>query len=155
MMRFALFLTFFVVLFTTATFSAAEDDSVLGHREIVCVVEFALNSNNINASSRAAVNDVLQKLNQIDKKSYIIRIEGFARPNEGDCTILAFDRARAVDELLRYRHGNRGDRYLTGIVTTDITNTTEKSPYRAEIVIYDNLFSDAGEPELIYNKEPR
>jgi len=154
MTRFFLFLLSGLV-FSGPVLAASVSEPDFGTREVLCVVEFSQGSNDLTASSRAAVESVLSRLKQVDTQQQLIRIEGFARPDEKNNNHLAYDRALAIDELLRFRYGNRGERFITGIVYGADYEAASLSPCRAEIVIYDNLFSVASESVEIASKEFR
>lgn len=141
-----------LLLLVTPAWSTESVDPVLDNRQVLCVVEFSANSNDIDDDSRAAVNEVLNTLLAIDLDSQMIRIEGFSRPDEADCQLLAIDRARAVDEYLRFAKDNHDERFITGIVAQPVSSS-EAAPYRAEIVVYDNIFAGAGDPVEITSKE--
>jgi len=155
MIRSALFSLLFVVLAASNSWSENVSDQNLGNKQILCVIEFAPNSNNLDKVSRHAVDSALNALQHIDTQTHLVRIEGYALPDESESSMLANNRAEAVEEFLRFAKGDYGDRYLTGIVLKEGADLPGHSPYRAEIVVYDNIFADAGTPLEITSKESR
>lgn len=146
MIRFAICLSFLGVILAVSARAADFIDPVLGERKVVGVVEFPLNSNALDSSSKAAIASILPQLERIDTNKRLIRIEGFARPTENESTALAIDRARVVVEWLNLRSDTKPDCFITGLVIRDDSGQTKHSPSRAEIVVYGNLFTSAGEP---------
>jgi len=142
-----------VILLATNVWSADENLPYLGEKQILCVVEFAPNSNDLDKTSRHAVDSALKSIQNINTDTHLIRIEGYARLDESESTILAINRAEAVEEFLRFAKGYYADRYLAGIVLKDGEVVSGVSPYRAEIVVYDNIFTAAGDPFKITSKE--
>jgi|GEM_PF-6681995 len=139
----------YVALLCTILFNSANAadivDPVLGERKVVCVIEFPLNSDSVDSSSQTAIASALPMLEHIDNRNRLIRVEGYALPDETGSIELAIDRARVVEELLHNQLETNKKVFITGLVISD-SGQPNHSESRAEIVIYDNIFTSAGEP---------
>jgi len=122
--------------------------SFLGQREVLCTINFPVNSVSITTEASAVLNNNAPFLKNVNLKEKIVRIEGFASP-EGAKTKnfrLSIDRARAVESFLRDKHGVSLDHYISGFGPLQPENVSAAGKRSVQIAIYDNPWEQSDIP---------
>lgn len=141
-------LILFLVLFYTARTGTADDQAetvsgpglVFGEREILCSVEFSVNSSDLTPTARKILALSAPRLKELDFNKKLIRIEGFASPEGGrDKNYrLSLERARSVESFLRTEHGVSLNHYITGFGPKRNPGISVTGTRSVQVVIYDN-----------------
>ena len=120
---------------------------LLEEKEIVCTVEFDVNSAELSREAQQTLTGAVSQIKSVNLKKKMIRIEGFSSP-EGNKLInvrLSIDRARAVERFLRANHGVSLDHYISGFGATVPDGVSAAGTRSVQIVIYNNPW---GQDEL-------
>lgn len=148
MMR-KVFLTVFILLLAitshtqgarTREVTQAEIEKFLGDKEIICKIDFAVNSSELSTEAQKALSGVAARIKAVDLDKKMIRIEGFSSP-DGNKLLnfrLSIDRARAVERFLRTKHGVSLEHYISGFGPTVQEGVPAAGTRSVQIVIYNN-----------------
>lgn len=159
-MRNTLFTLLLFLLFASSAASAEmkfksgqNAESFLENRQILCTVNFDVNSTQLSSAAKDIISKTVPQLRQLDLDAKLLRIEGFASP-EGDKQKnfrLSIDRALAVESFLRVNHGVLLDHYITGYGPTTPVDISAAGTRRVEIATYDNPWSQVNTPVKLSN----
>ena len=110
---------------------------LLGSRELVGQVPFRPGEAELGPDAKAELDRISALLIDAERKSKLIRVEGFASPAEsrGDFMELAMARARAVEVFLRQTRKIPSDIYLMG----QGGETGNQAGTKVEVALYDTL----------------
>ncbi len=155
-------LLIFLLLLPVLAFADKTEDqlkSFLQSRKVVDQVYFTTASSQLSAASRQKLNQMVPTLEKIDRKEYLLRVEGFASP-EGSVAKnvnLSMERAMAVRNYFRDVHGLSLDLFLTGYGGAKSATNVDASR-RVDIAVYRQaqaamaLFDEQGTVEKIVLK---
>jgi outer membrane protein OmpA-like peptidoglycan-associated protein len=145
------FITSVILLFAAFTANAnnymvatsKDAETFLGKREVLCTINFSVNSVSITTEASEILNLNAPFLKNVNLKEKLVRIEGFSSP-EGAKTKnfrLSIDRARAVESFLRVKHGVSLEHYISGFGPSQPENISAAGKRSVQIAIYDNPWS--------------
>lgn len=115
----------------------------LDSRKSLVSIQFAPGSAELTNEGRAAIDGIIEQLQNASPEEYIVRVEGFTSPEGGEVKNfrLSIKRARAVDAYLR-RFGNLPtNRTLMGMGTDVWSKLEPAKQRRVEVALYENRFA--------------
>lgn len=150
------FITSATLFFVATTVNASnikivttkDAESFLGQREVLCTINFPVNSVAITTEASEVLNNNAPFLKNINLKEKMVRIEGFASPEGAKIRNfrLSIDRARAVESFLRDKHGVSLDHYISGFGPMQPENVSAAGKRSVQIAIYDNPWDQGDIP---------
>ncbi len=111
-------------------------------REVLARIPFAPGSAQLGPKGRRAVQDILPRLQSLDFRAKLLRIEGSGDPEAGEEGLtLAMMRAKAVSDYLRGVLAEFDLMTLTGQVASKASAQVVGSKSHVDLAIYDNLLN--------------
>lgn len=133
-------------------------DGFLATRRILGSVAFEQNSAMLDDKGRETLDSLVSALKEIHESAQLIRIEGFAVTGEkdGDVLSLAMARAHSVENYLREHYDLAVSYYLTGFGPGKSQLKIVNPSSRADVAVYDNLWSLGAAPgqKIVLNLRP-
>ncbi|ORJ53690.1 OmpA family protein [Geothermobacter hydrogeniphilus] len=126
-----------------ATAAQPSVEDFLGTRKVIAVIPFGLGSADLDKPARHIIDQLVERLKQVDPKRKVVRFEGFSSPEGSEVTNinLSMKRAMAVEDYLRTVYHLPPTRYLIGLGVAGGTTLDVVAQRRVEVVFYDNLLN--------------
>jgi len=129
--------------------TSAPLEKLLTEKEIICTIDFAVNSSELSREAKNILSDAVQRIKSVDLDKKMIRIEGFSSPegNKLNNFRLSIDRARSVERFLHDNHGVSLEHYISGFGSTVPKGVPAAGKRSVQIAIYNNPWGQGEAPE--------